>query len=68
MPLAARMAHRIGSKVDVDGWLEAFATHPAIGTASPSVPKSVHPLPSPSAHLPINESICELNRYLLAFW
>ncbi|KAL6878424.1 hypothetical protein ACP4OV_012594 [Aristida adscensionis] len=26
-------------EVDVNGWLEAFAAHPAIGTTSPSVPK-----------------------------
>jgi hypothetical protein len=32
-------------KVDVNGWLEAFAVHPAIGTTSPSVPKSVHAFP-----------------------
>ncbi|PWZ05497.1 Uric acid degradation bifunctional protein TTL [Zea mays] len=28
-------------EVDVNGWLEAFAAHPAIGTTSPSVSKSV---------------------------
>jgi hypothetical protein len=28
-------------KVDVNGWLEAFAAHPAIGTISPSVSKLV---------------------------
>ncbi|TVU46774.1 hypothetical protein EJB05_06333 [Eragrostis curvula] len=33
------------NEVDVNGWLEAFAAHPAIGTTSPSVPKSVHCLP-----------------------
>ncbi|KAK3151809.1 hypothetical protein QOZ80_3AG0250850 [Eleusine coracana subsp. coracana] len=27
------------NEVDVNGWLEAFAAHPAIGTTSPSVPK-----------------------------
>jgi 5-hydroxyisourate hydrolase / 2-oxo-4-hydroxy-4-carboxy-5-ureidoimidazoline decarboxylase len=54
--LAALMDCRIGSKVDVNGWLEAFAAHPAIGTTSPSVPKSVHP-PSPSsAPLPVNSA------------
>jgi hypothetical protein len=57
MPLAAPMARRIGSKVDVNGWLEAFAAHPAIGTTSPSVPKSVHQPPAPSsAPLPVNSN------------
>jgi hypothetical protein len=32
--------------VDVNGWLEAFAAHPAIGTTSSSAPKSVPLFPS----------------------
>ncbi|TKW08647.1 hypothetical protein SEVIR_6G037701v4 [Setaria viridis] len=33
-------AHRIWlNEVDVNGWLEAFAAHPAIGTTSPSISK-----------------------------
>jgi 5-hydroxyisourate hydrolase/2-oxo-4-hydroxy-4-carboxy-5-ureidoimidazoline decarboxylase len=51
----ARATNRI--KVDVNGWLEAFAAHPAIGTTSPSVSKSVEFLPShqsPPHSYPLN--------------
>lgn len=34
------------NEVDVNGWLEAFAAHPAIGTTSSSAPKSVPLFPS----------------------
>ncbi|WVZ57169.1 hypothetical protein U9M48_007588 [Paspalum notatum var. saurae] len=39
-------------EVDVNGWLEAFAAHPAIGTTSPSVSKfgGLPPLPPPPVH------------------
>ncbi|KAF0933393.1 hypothetical protein E2562_018012 [Oryza meyeriana var. granulata] len=38
--LAAHGSPPTRSKVDVNGWLEAFAAHPVIGTTSSSVSKS----------------------------
>ncbi|KAF0904272.1 hypothetical protein E2562_033036 [Oryza meyeriana var. granulata] len=38
--LAAHGLPPTGSKVDVNGWLEAFTVHPAIGTTSSSISKS----------------------------